>query len=59
MNNKEFYPLDIMEHMLPMEPGNEQVLGKILDWISNLNNNDNTSEYNTIGDVTKVEEYIE
>ncbi|SOS77593.1 lysophospholipase, putative [Plasmodium sp. gorilla clade G1] len=59
MNNKEFYPLDIMEHMLPMEPGNEQVLGKILDWISNLNNNDNTSEYNTIDDVTKVEEYIE
>ncbi|SOV83855.1 lysophospholipase, putative [Plasmodium reichenowi] len=46
-SNKEFYPLDIMEHMLPMEPGNEQLLGKILDWIYNLNNKNNTSKDNT------------
>ncbi|SOV12728.1 lysophospholipase, putative [Plasmodium sp. DRC-Itaito] len=59
IENKEFYPLDIMEHLLPIEPGNEQVLGKILDWISNLNNNDNTSEENIIDDDTKEEEIIE
>ncbi|CAD2085917.1 lysophospholipase, putative [Plasmodium vinckei brucechwatti] len=32
---KEFHTLEDMEHMITMEPGNEKVIKKIVDWLSN------------------------
>ncbi|ETW19497.1 hypothetical protein C923_01774 [Plasmodium falciparum UGT5.1] len=31
---KELYTLDDMDHLLPMEPGNERVLKKIITWLA-------------------------
>ncbi|SCM23119.1 lysophospholipase, putative [Plasmodium chabaudi adami] len=31
---KEFHTLDDMEHMITMEPGNEQVIKKLVDWMA-------------------------
>ncbi|EUD70723.1 hypothetical protein YYG_03845 [Plasmodium vinckei petteri] len=31
---KEFHTLEDMEHMITMEPGNEKVLKKLVDWLS-------------------------
>ncbi|SCL82115.1 lysophospholipase, putative, partial [Plasmodium chabaudi chabaudi] len=31
---KEFHTLDDMEHMITMEPGNEQVVKKLVDWMA-------------------------
>ncbi|CDO64816.1 lysophospholipase, putative [Plasmodium reichenowi] len=36
IENKELYTLEDMDHVISMEPGNENVLKKILEWISNL-----------------------
>ncbi|CAI7722527.1 lysophospholipase, putative [Plasmodium vivax] len=37
-DNKELHILENMEHMLTIEPGNENVLKKILTWLTNLPN---------------------
>ncbi|CAA9990051.1 lysophospholipase, putative [Plasmodium knowlesi strain H] len=34
--NKELHMLNYMEHMLSMEPGNERVLSKIMNWLHNM-----------------------
>ncbi|CAG9475186.1 unnamed protein product [Plasmodium vivax] len=36
-DNKELHILEDMEHMLTVEPGNENVLNKIMQWLSKLN----------------------
>ncbi|GAW84719.1 lysophospholipase, partial [Plasmodium gonderi] len=36
INNKELHVLNYMEHMLTMEPGNERVLNKIMNWLYNI-----------------------
>ncbi|CXI77403.1 lysophospholipase, putative [Plasmodium berghei] len=35
-SNKEFYSLEDMEHIITIEPGNDRVVKKIIDWISNI-----------------------
>ncbi|SBT75164.1 lysophospholipase, putative [Plasmodium ovale] len=32
--NKEMFTVEDMDHMLPMEPGNERLLCKVIDWLS-------------------------
>ncbi|CDU17111.1 lysophospholipase, putative [Plasmodium yoelii] len=34
--NKEFFPVENMDHSLTIEPGNEAIVEKIIDWICNL-----------------------
>ncbi|GAW78933.1 lysophospholipase [Plasmodium gonderi] len=34
--NKELFTIDDMDHILPLEPGNERLLNKIIDWLSNM-----------------------
>ncbi|KYO00342.1 putative lysophospholipase [Plasmodium gaboni] len=36
--NKEVHTLYDMDHILTMEPGNEEVLKKVINWINNLDN---------------------
>ncbi|EDL42880.1 PST-A protein [Plasmodium vivax] len=36
IRNKELHMLNYMEHMLTMEPGNERVLSKIMNWLYNM-----------------------
>ncbi|SCQ12701.1 lysophospholipase, putative [Plasmodium gaboni] len=36
--NKEVHTLYDMDHILTMEPGNEEVLEKVINWINNLDN---------------------
>ncbi|VTZ67846.1 lysophospholipase, putative [Plasmodium chabaudi chabaudi] len=38
-DNKELFPVDNMDHSITLEPGNEQVLEKIIKWLNNLKNN--------------------
>ncbi|VEV54406.1 lysophospholipase, putative [Plasmodium vinckei vinckei] len=39
IKKKELYTVDNMGHAITIEPGNEEILNKIIDWISNLRNN--------------------
>ncbi|CAA9986163.1 lysophospholipase, putative [Plasmodium knowlesi strain H] len=34
--NKELFTLEDMDHILPLEPGNEKILKKVMDWLSHL-----------------------
>ncbi|CDU19400.1 immediate early protein [Plasmodium yoelii] len=36
--NKEFHVLEDMEHMITIEPGNDKIVKKIIDWISSIEN---------------------
>ncbi|SCQ12747.1 lysophospholipase,putative [Plasmodium gaboni] len=35
-NNKELLSIDDVDHVIPMEPGNEEVLKKIISWLSEV-----------------------
>lgn len=34
--NKELHTIENMEHGLTVEPGNEKILEKVIEWLSNL-----------------------
>ncbi|SBT58731.1 lysophospholipase, putative [Plasmodium ovale wallikeri] len=36
VNNKELYTLENMDHVITREPGNENVLKKVVEWLSDL-----------------------
>ncbi|VTZ67853.1 lysophospholipase, putative [Plasmodium chabaudi chabaudi] len=40
VSKKELYPVDGMDHGTPTRPGNEEILKKIIDWISDLRSKD-------------------
>ncbi|CAD2112678.1 hypothetical protein YYG_00020 [Plasmodium vinckei petteri] len=40
VNKKELHTVDGMGHAITMKPGNQGILKKIIDWISNLRSND-------------------
>ncbi|CAD2103345.1 lysophospholipase, putative [Plasmodium vinckei petteri] len=40
VNKKELHIVDGMNHAITLEPGNENILKKIIDWICNLRTND-------------------
>ncbi|VEV55614.1 lysophospholipase, putative [Plasmodium vinckei vinckei] len=35
-DNKELYTVDNMDHSITLEPGNEKILEKVIDWLNNL-----------------------
>ncbi|CAD2088330.1 lysophospholipase, putative [Plasmodium vinckei brucechwatti] len=35
-DNKELYTVDNMDHSITIEPGNEKILEKVIDWLNNL-----------------------
>ncbi|SCL91772.1 lysophospholipase, putative [Plasmodium chabaudi chabaudi] len=39
-SGNELYPVDGMNHSTLTQPGNEEILKKVIDWISNLRTND-------------------
>ncbi|CDO64427.1 lysophospholipase, putative [Plasmodium reichenowi] len=43
--NKEVHTLYDMDHVLTMEPGNEEVLNKVINWINNLDNLKENKKY--------------
>ncbi|SPJ10417.1 lysophospholipase, putative [Plasmodium sp. DRC-Itaito] len=43
--NKEVHTLYDMDHVLTMEPGNEEVLDKVINWINNLDNLKENKKY--------------
>ncbi|ETW42917.1 hypothetical protein PFNF135_02811 [Plasmodium falciparum NF135/5.C10] len=44
-DNKEVHTLYDMDHILTMEPGNEEVLQKVINWINNLGNLKENKKY--------------
>ncbi|SOV84051.1 lysophospholipase, putative [Plasmodium sp.] len=44
-DNKEVHTLYDMDHVLTMEPGNEEVLKKVINWINNLGNLKENKKY--------------
>ncbi|KMZ89481.1 PST-A protein [Plasmodium vivax Brazil I] len=34
--NKELFTIEDMDHILPLEPGNERILKKVIDWLAQL-----------------------
>ncbi|GAW83219.1 PST-A protein [Plasmodium gonderi] len=47
-DNKELLTLEDMEHGLTIEPGNEKVLEKVMDWITNLSAKEEKEETHRI-----------
>ncbi|SCL89271.1 lysophospholipase, putative [Plasmodium chabaudi adami] len=48
VSKKELYPVDGMDHNITTNPGNEEILKKVIDWISDVRSNDEDGKENEL-----------